>query len=85
MPTSAMTSKGQLTVPAEVRAELRLRAGDRVRFEPLGDGAYRLSPVRGDVRALRGAIRYDGPPVSVEDMNRAIADALAERSQRTAP
>ncbi len=79
MSTAAMTTKGQITVPADVRADLRLRAGDRVNFEKAEDGTYRISPVRGDIMRLAGSLKYDGPPVSIEDLNEAIGAAIVER------
>lgn len=40
-----LTSKGQITVPREVRRKLGVRAGDRLEFEE--DGAdFRVRPVR---------------------------------------
>jgi antitoxin PrlF len=39
MPDATMTSKGQITVPIEVRRRLGLRAGSRVSFVPTGDGS----------------------------------------------
>ena len=83
MPIATMTSKGQITVPSEVRADLRLHAGDRVRFEKGEDGVYRVGPVKGDIRALSGFLQYDGPPVSIEDMDRAIGEAVAARDERS--
>lgn len=85
MPTATMTSKGQITVPSEVRADLRLQTGDRVRFEKGANGVYRVLPVKGDVRALSGFLRYDGPSVSVEDMDRAIGEAVTARDERSKP
>lgn len=82
MSTADMTTKGQITAPADVRADLRLQAGDRVSFEKAEDGSYRISPVRGDIMRLAGSVKYDGPPVSIEDMNRAIGEAVAERFRR---
>lgn len=41
MPCSKLTSKGQITIPKEVREDLGLRPGDEVEFEP-EDGVYRL-------------------------------------------
>ncbi len=43
--TAKITSKGQLTLPREVRDLLGVQSGDRVRFE-LESGAVRLYPER---------------------------------------
>jgi AbrB family looped-hinge helix DNA binding protein len=42
-----LTSKGQITVPREVRRALGVRAGDRLQFQKDGD-SFRVSPVRGE-------------------------------------
>jgi len=78
MTTATVTSKGQITVPADVRADLRLHAGDQLSFEKVGEGVYQLRPLRADVMRLAGIFRHAGPRVSIEDMDRAIADAAAE-------
>lgn len=85
MPTAAMTSKGQLTVPAEVRADLHLHSGDRVSFEKAEDGSYRIRAVKGDIMRLAGVLAYDGPPLSIDDMDSAIADAVVQRIRRSVP
>ena len=81
MPTITMTSKGQITLPAATRAKLRLVKGAQMEVEETGDGKIVLTPKpakTGDIRNLRGIIKYDGPPVSIEDMKKAIGDAIAE-------
>ena len=40
-----VTSKGQVTVPREIRRRLGVRAGDRLQFEEDGDGV-RVTAVR---------------------------------------
>jgi AbrB family looped-hinge helix DNA binding protein len=82
MSSASLSSKGQLTIPAEVRADLQLHAGDRVSFERAEDGSYRIRAVKRDIMRLAGILKHDGPPVSVEAMNAAIADAAAERFRR---
>jgi AbrB family looped-hinge helix DNA binding protein len=42
---STVTSKGQITIPASVRRQLGLRAGDRVEFRVDRNGAV-LRPLR---------------------------------------
>ena len=72
---SAVTKKGQTTLPKPVRDTLGLRAGDRVRYVVL-DGEVRILPVR-PIRRLFGILRHDGPPVTEEEMDQAVADGAA--------
>ncbi|MDE2653054.1 MAG: AbrB/MazE/SpoVT family DNA-binding domain-containing protein [Gemmatimonadota bacterium] len=72
---SAVTKKGQTTLPKPVRDTLSVQAGDRVRYIVL-DGEVRILPVR-PIRRLFGALQHDGPPVTVEEMKRAAAEGAA--------
>lgn len=84
MPPTTVTSKGQVTIPKAIRDALGVRPGDRVRFHQREDGTVVLEPETVDVRSLRG--RLAGrvrKPVSVEEMNDAIARAAAERHERS--
>ena len=72
MVQSAVTSKWRTTLPESVRKALRLRPGDRIRYFVLDD-EVRMVAVR-PLRRLFGALRYDGPPVTLQDMERAIAE-----------
>jgi antitoxin PrlF len=83
MPTMTMTSKGQFTMPASERARLRLVPGSKVDIVVNAAGETVLKPRTGDIRALRGIIKYDGPPVSIEEMNEAIGAAVAEEYWRS--
>lgn len=83
MTVAKMTSKGQITIPAETRSKLRLAPGSRVDFVENEAGEIVLRPVFGDVRRLRGIVKYAGPAVSVEDMNLAIGQAAAEGFRRS--
>lgn len=80
MPTSTLTSKGQITLPHTVRKALGLDTGDKVDFVEV-PGGYKLVPLRKDIRTLKGrfAGRVD-KPVSVEEMDEAIAEAAANRN-----
>lgn len=68
---SAVTSRGQTTLPKPVRKALGVQPGDRVRYVILDD-EVRIIPVR-PVRRLYGAFRHAGPPVTVEEMEEAVA------------
>ena len=68
---SGITSKGRTTLPKAVREALGLLPGDRVRYLIL-DGEVRIRPVR-PIHRLFGVLAHDGPPVTLDDMQRAIA------------
>ena len=72
---SAVTSKGQTTLPKPVRDALSVRPGDRVRYL-IHDDQVRIVPVR-PVSRLFGVLAYDGPAASLDDMERAIADGAS--------
>jgi len=77
MPTSTLTSKGQITLPQAVRQALGLEAGDKIDFVEV-EGGYKLVALRKDVRELKG--RFAGRverPVSLAEMDDAIAEAAA--------
>jgi AbrB family looped-hinge helix DNA binding protein len=79
MSEATMTSKGQITVPKEIRLKLRLKAGDRVRFVVESDGRVRLWPAKRDVSELRGTLPRPKRKVSLEDMDEAIRRHAAQR------
>lgn len=74
---SGITAKGQTTLPKVVREALGVQYGDRVRYIIHGD-EVRMLPVR-PIGRLYGILKYDGPPVTLEDMDRAIADGAIGR------
>lgn len=73
MATAAVTSKGQITIPIEVRKKLGLKPGDRVRFVVGERGEFILKPKKGSVMDLKGVARWRGKPITVEQMNTTIA------------
>ena len=79
---SAITVKGQATIPKAVREHLGLKPGDRVKFFLHPDGTVVLLP-KLPVRALRGILRRSRRPVSIEQMHEAIAEGAAGVRQRT--
>ena len=74
---SGITSKGQTTLPKPVREALGVGAGDRVRYV-INDGEVRILAVR-PIGRLFGALRHDAPPVTLEQMEDAIADGVAQK------
>lgn len=73
MTTATLTSKGQITIPARVRAGLGVDAGDRVEFIEVAQGRYELVSATRSVTALKGMFVPAVRIVSIEDMNTAIA------------
>lgn len=76
MVQSAITSKGQTTLPKSVRQALGVKPGDRVRYLIL-DNEVRILPVR-PIGRLFGALKHHGPPLTLEDMEQAVAEGARE-------
>jgi antitoxin PrlF len=77
---SAITSKGQATIPKAIREHLGLRPGDRVKFFVHPDGSVALLP-KLPVTALRGIVRPRHRPVTMEAMTEAIGASAAAGSR----
>ena len=73
MPSATLTSKGQITIPAEVRAKLGVTFGDRIDFVEVEKGQFIIMPATCSVQELKGLIPKPKKPVSIEEMNGAIA------------
>lgn len=72
---SKLASDGRTTLPKAVRDALELQPGDRLRYFIL-DGEVRIRAVR-PIQRLYGVLEYDGPPVSLDDMERAVGEAAS--------
>ncbi len=79
MPQATLTSKGQITLPKEVRESLGVGTGDRVDFVETAKGVYTGVAAARDVRDLKGLIAKPPRPVTVEAMRRAIAKRASRR------
>jgi AbrB family looped-hinge helix DNA binding protein len=79
MSTAVMTSKGQVTIPLDVRKKLGLDQGDRVDFVDLGNNQFGIMAAVEDVTSLKGLVRKPAAPVSVAAMKEAIAKRGAKR------
>jgi AbrB family looped-hinge helix DNA binding protein len=69
MSEATLTSKGQLTMPKEVRDAL----GVRVDFVRMEDGNFAVLPATKPVVRLRGIMKKPAKPLSLEAMDKAIA------------
>jgi antitoxin PrlF len=73
MATATLTTKGQITIPVEVRTALGVDAGDRVEFLQVGPGRYEFIAATRSITALKGMFGKPRKAVSIDDMNAAIA------------
>ena len=80
---STVTSRGQTTLPKAVREALGLRPGDRLIYD-VEDGEVRIRRPR-SILELAGMLKEHAtdPPMTLEEMDLAIADAVVERDERS--
>ena len=72
MPASTVTSKGQITIPVQIRTALGLNTGDRVEFVELETGEFAIVAANAPVRRLKGLISKPTKPVSIQEMNQSL-------------
>jgi AbrB family looped-hinge helix DNA binding protein len=83
MSTATMTSKGQITVPKEVRDDLKLQPGSKVMFVKVAPNHYRLVARTGKIEDLFGVLHRPGQrTLSIEEINEGIAEAAAASGMR---
>lgn len=70
---ATITSKGQITLPVELREKLALGAGDKVDFILKKNGHIEGIPVKQPVSRLKGMLPRPRKAVSLADMDKAIA------------
>jgi len=74
---SVITRKGQVTVPAAIRRQLKLERGDKVAFV-LADGEVRFVRKGSVVERTAGALKSSLPYLSAEELRRVAEEAIAE-------
>jgi antitoxin PrlF len=73
MTTATLTSKGQITIPAKVRHDLKVDAGDRVEFIQIAPDRYEFVAATQNVTELKGMFGKPTKKISIDDMNQAVA------------
>jgi AbrB family looped-hinge helix DNA binding protein len=73
MTSATVTSKGQITIPVDVRLRLQVEAGDRVEFVEVAPGRFEIVAATRSVTSLKGMFGKARKAVSIENMNRAIS------------
>lgn len=74
MSEATVNSRGQVTIPKDVRDALNLKEGTELHFEVQGDGTVLLRPR--DLRDMIGMLKTDRH-VTIEEMNETIARGWA--------
>jgi antitoxin PrlF len=79
---ATMTSKGQVTIPQEIRDRLRLRRGQQLQFRLEDRNRVVITPVFARLSELIGILPRPKRPVTIEEMDEAIRNAAVNRSLR---
>jgi AbrB family looped-hinge helix DNA binding protein len=84
MKTATVTSKGQITLPASLRAEQNIEVGDEVVFFTTLDGrpTYRVRRKKAELPTPRA---WHGDPMSEQQISDGIVDAAVNRIRDTIP
>lgn len=85
-PTTTVSTKGQVVLPADLRRRRGWGAGTRLTVEETPEGVLLRTeqplfpPTRHE--DVFGCLHYDGPPISLEDMDAGIEAEVRRRSAR---
>ena len=78
---TTMSGKGQVVIPKDVRDRLGFHAGEQLDVIEIAGGVLLKAHRRksgetfDEITArIRERVRYDGPPVSIEEMNETIEE-----------
>ncbi len=69
---ATMTSKGQVTVPREIREHFHIKTGDKLDFVIRDDGTIETIPIHTSLKSLKGMLQQPMKKVTLEDMEKAI-------------
>lgn len=79
--SAKMTSKGQITVPVELRRALGLKPGDQVHFRMSETGNYEIVAKPRSFSDLRGLIKIDGKAPTPEQIVEIVDKARTDRAR----
>jgi AbrB family looped-hinge helix DNA binding protein len=79
MSIATVTTKGQITIPKEIRDYLKLETGSKVEFVIDESGNVKIVPLNVPVEALSGVLHRPGmKTATVEEMEAAIAEGARD-------
>ena len=84
MTVATLTSKGQTTIPKEIREKLGLKPGTKLHFNLMPDGTISVRAKTGTIKDLVGILHRPGAKTAtVEEMSEAVARAAVARYKRS--
>lgn len=70
---ATLSAKGQITIPVSIREFLGIKTGDAIDFVTTKSKTIELIPTHTPVHALRGLVSKPKRPVTLSEMDAAIA------------
>jgi antitoxin PrlF len=68
---ATITSKGQTTIPKQIRDSLGLQSQDKVNFSLLSDGTVIMRAKKKSIKSVYGLLHTkDSPVIKIEDMKK---------------
>jgi len=87
MSQAKVSSRGQITIPAEIRHELQIKPSDTINFLRTVHGDYLIQRHTGSIMDLKGILKRMGyvieRTVTLEEMDEGIAEHVSEMDRRT--
>jgi len=81
LPLATLTSKGQITIPKNIREELKLHTGDKIKFVMNEQNELVIKPITRKAADVAGLLNNykKKQAVSVEEMNDALAKHIKKQ------
>ena len=79
---TTLTTKGQVTIPTDIRQHLGLKPKDKVRFVVASDGSVRISPAPSRIDALFGTVKPLVPAQNDAALRRDFEEGVAAETMR---
>jgi len=75
---ATVTSKGQVTLPAEARRRLGIRPGSKLEIIIKNNDRMEVIVRSGSIRDLKGVVPRPGKTLSIDEMKKAVAKGAAK-------
>lgn len=76
---SKITSKGQVTIPEEIRRRYHLSAGEQLEWEVTDHGTIELRKTGGSLETLTKILPRPKRALTIEEMDRAVGEHAARK------